>query len=163
MNYSIRPAKSNDYPAICQLITTPEEFYWTNPKGQFPFTVEQLETIANDRIELTVITRGEEVVGFANFYQHQPQSHVFIGNLMISEAHRQKGLAKRMIQYLIDVSKSQYRLPELRISVFSDNSPALIMYHQLGFVPYQMEERTTPSNQRAVLIHLKKNLSLVRM
>ena len=163
MNYSIRPANSNDYPAICQLITSPKEFYWANPKGQFPLTIEQLDTIAQKRIELTVITQGDEVVGFANFYQHQALSHAFIGNLMIAEAHRHQGLAKRMIQYLIDVAKSQYRLSEIRISVFNDNTAALLMYYQLGFTPYQMEERESPNQERTALIHLKKTLSLVRM
>ena len=49
----------------------------------------------------------------------------------------------------------KYRLLEARISVFSDNTPALLLYSKLGFEPYQVEQRKNFNKDRVALLHMK--------
>ena len=64
----IRTARVDDFQAIAGLITSQEELFRVYPAGQYPFTVEQVRKLAEQRMELTVLTEDGVVVGFANLY-----------------------------------------------------------------------------------------------
>lgn len=150
-----RRAHADDYAAISKLITTPQELFRVYPAGRYPFTLEQVSQLALVRMELSVATVANKVVAFANLYGYEPNQHIFIGNLVIDQNYRGNGLGKGMVQYLLKQVFYKYRLLEARISVFSDNTPALLLYSKLGFEPYQVEERKNFENQRVVLLHMK--------
>ena len=150
-----RRANADDYVAITNLITTPEELFRVYPAGRFPFTLEQLNQLALVRMELSVATVANQVVAFANLYGYEPNQHIFIGNLVIDQAYRGNGIGEGMVRYLLKQVFYKYRLMEARISVFSDNIPALLLYSKMGFEPYQLEERKNFNKQRVVLLHMK--------
>ena len=52
---AIRPAKVRDYAAISRLTTSEDELYMVFPKGIYPFTVDQVQQLAQQRKALTVI------------------------------------------------------------------------------------------------------------
>jgi ribosomal protein S18 acetylase RimI-like enzyme len=47
---------------------------------------------------------------------------------------------------------------QARISVFSHNAKALLLYSSPGFIPYGMEEREAPAGERVALLYLAKTL-----
>jgi len=154
---NIREANKSDYKQICQLVTSEQELSMFFPKGRFPFSVDQLEQLAEVRHALTVLTENERVVGFADLYNLKPAASAFIGNVIISPESRRRGFGKLIVNHMLELIFRVYQLPEARISVFNSNTPALLLYHRLGFVPYAMEERCDHLGQRLVLLHLHKH------
>lgn len=151
-----REATEDDFEDICKLVKTEEELFLVYPNGKYPFTVSQVKELSLIRKELTVAVEKNKIVGFANLYNYEPNNQAFIGNVIIDQSHRGKGLGKEIVSYMLNKAYEKYELPEVRISVFSENTAALLLYSSFGFVPYQIEERNTPAGNRTALIHMKK-------
>ena len=150
-----RSATEDDYPAICKLVKSRDELLWVYPAGRYPLTVSQLKELAQKRSELTVAVEGRSLLGFADFYDLKPGRSVFIGNVIVDRKHRGKGIGKALITTLIDKAFGEYDLPEVRISVFSENRRALLLYNRLGFIPYAIDERVKADGERLALIHMR--------
>ena len=151
-----RETTENDYAAICRLIQSEEELFLIYPGGKYPLTVEQVKKLAQERRELTVATEGDKIIGFANFYNYEPGKMAFIGNVVIDSPYRGSGLGKAMIAHMLKLAYEKYELPEVRISVFSENTRALLLYSSFGFLPYEIEERKNYRGNRVALIHMKR-------
>lgn len=153
--YQFRRATEDDFGAICDLITNEEELFLVYPAGRYPLTVEQLGELVKQRKELTVATDGKMVIGFANFYDLEPGKSVFIGNVVVAETHRGRGLGRQLVTEMINRAFGAHDLPEVRISVFGGNNRALLLYAGLGFVPYGIDQRLDAEGRRLALIHLR--------
>jgi len=151
-----RPATEKDFAGICRLIKSKEELFLVYPSAQYPFTVEQVRELSRARKELTVAVEENKIIGFANFYNYEAKKSAFIGNVVIDKDHRGRGSGKELVAYMLKTALEKHKLAEIRISVFSDNTPALLLYSGLGFSPYKIEERRHPSGRRVALIHMKK-------
>ena len=151
----LREATEVDFENICHLFTSKQELFWIYPKGSYPFTPDQLRELNAVRRDLTVALHGDNIVGFANLYDFEPDSHVFIGNVVVAPEFRGKGLGRALVTHMSDLAKNKYSLPEVRISVFSDNIKAVLLYASFGFSPYKIEERRDYSGKRVALLHMK--------
>jgi ribosomal protein S18 acetylase RimI-like enzyme len=151
----IRLATPEDYREIVALVPNREELYLVYPKGKHPFTVSQLQELAESRKELTVAVQDGRVVGFANLYGLQSEKWVFIGNVVIQPTFRGSGLGQKLVEHMVQLAFEKYRVPEVRISVFNSNVPALLLYGSLGFRPYDLEQRIDPEGNRVALIHMR--------
>jgi len=72
-------------------------------------------------------------------------------------------MGKAIVFHMLEKAFGRYDLPEVRISVFSENTPALLLYSGFGFVPYGIEERSDkppPKGKRVALIHMRLLLEL---
>jgi ribosomal protein S18 acetylase RimI-like enzyme len=152
---SFRPAEPDDYPAICRLITSPEELFWVFPSGSWPFNMRQLLYLAEKRSDLTVVADNDEVVGFSDLYDLVTRKQAFIGNVVLKVSHRRRGIGKHLVQHMLDRIFTLHELPEARISVFEENKPALTLYTQLGFAPCGREARQGPGGRTVTLLHMK--------
>ncbi|NEO32265.1 MAG: GNAT family N-acetyltransferase [Symploca sp. SIO3C6] len=151
----MREATEKDFEGICKLIKSQEELFLIYPNGKYPLTVAQVKELSQVRKELTVAVEGKTIIGFANFYDYQRSKHAFIGNVVIAQSCRGRGLGKKIVSYMLKIAYEKYNLPEVRISVFNQNTPALLLYSGLGFTPYEIEERKSPQGNRIALIHMK--------
>ncbi len=149
-----RAAEEGDFPAVAALVQGAEELFRVYPRGSYPLTLEQLRTLAKVRSDLTVATVDGTVAGFANLYDLVPGERAFIGNVIVACTLRGKGLGRALLRHMIGLAFDKYRLPEVRISVFSDNTPALLLYTTLGFRPASIEERRDPQGARVALLHM---------
>lgn len=156
--YNFREATDSDFGKICNLIKSKQELFLVFPKGNYPLTVEQVQELAQQRKELTVMECNNTIVGFANFYNFKQAHSAFIGNVIIDKKYRGKGLGKKLILHMLKIAEEKFKLAEIRISVFNENTTALLLYLNFGFVPYAIEEKKDPQSNRVVLIHLKKEL-----
>lgn len=152
---AFRPATKADYEAICGLITSPEELFLVHPAGVYPWTVSQIETLAEQRIALTVRIENHNIIGFSNLYNHDPGQSAFIGNVVVEREHRGRGLGKGIVAHMLDRAYNEYDLPVVRISVFSTNTRALLLYQSFGFRPYDIELRSDPQDRPVPLIHMQ--------
>jgi ribosomal protein S18 acetylase RimI-like enzyme len=153
--YIFREANERDIDGIAKLITSKEELFYVHPKGRYPFTVDQVRELFRTRKELTVAVNGNEIIGFANLYDYVPEKSAFIGNVVIDKRFRGKGVGKDIVSRMLKLCYNKHNLKEVRISVFTDNTPALLLYNSLGFIPYELEERENPQGNRVALLHLK--------
>jgi ribosomal protein S18 acetylase RimI-like enzyme len=158
MRLTLREATPEDYAAIVRLLPSEEELFLVYPRGKHPFSREQVCELAQQRLDLTVMVNDGEVIGFADLYDLQPGEWVFIGNLIIDRAFRGKGHGRRLIGHMEHLARDKHRLPQARISVFNPNTPALLLYSGLGYVPYAIERRQDPCGTHIGLIHMRKSL-----
>lgn len=151
-----REAAEKDYAGICRLIRNENELFRVYPGGHHPLTVDQVRKLSQIRKELTVaVDDAGEVIGFANLYDFERGKTAFIGNVVIASGCRGKGLGKAIISHMLEKAFDFHDLPEVRISVFSENTPAMILYSGFGFVPYGIEERRDPQGRRVALVHMR--------
>jgi len=150
-----RSATDKDFEGICKLIKSKEDLYLVYPGGTYPFTVAQVRELSRTRKELTVTVDGDAIVGFANLYHFKPNESAFIGNVVIDQNYRSKGLGKSIVAHMLNIAFEKHNLTEVRISVFSENITALLLYSGIGFLPYDIEERKGPQGNRVALIHMK--------
>ncbi len=153
--YKYREAMESDFGSITKLVKSKEELFLFYPNGKYPFSESQLNDLSKTRKELTVAVNGNEIVGFANLYNYEPKKYVYIGNVIVKINHRGNGIGKEIISYMLNKASEKYNLPEVRISVFSDNTLALLLYSGFGFQPYEIEERKNTNGNRVALIHMK--------
>lgn len=141
------------YEAITRLISSAEELYLVHPGGQYPWTVAQLEILAESRANFTVALIDDEVVAFANLYNVEPDESAFIGNVIVAAAYRGQGIGKLLTQHMADLCVTVYSaVPHL--SVFGSNTRAMLMYANLGFDPYAVEARTDLEGKPVALVHM---------
>ncbi|MCU7842736.1 MAG: GNAT family N-acetyltransferase [Candidatus Thiodiazotropha sp. (ex Monitilora ramsayi)] len=151
----IRQATEKDYAFICRLVTSKSELYRIYPGGSYPLTIEQLSEIAKVRSDLSVVTQENRIIGFANLYNFEANHSAFIGNVIVDRKQRGRGIGKRLVRHMLGLAFDKHRLSTVKISVFGDNSSALLLYTSLGFRPYAVEERINPEGRRTALIHMR--------
>jgi ribosomal protein S18 acetylase RimI-like enzyme len=154
-----RDALESDFPAICALVKSREEQFLIFPRGRWPFTVKQLHRLADERIGLTVAVFDDRVIGFANFYQYVSDHYAFIGNVIVDRDWRGRGIGRDLLEYMMATARDRYRLPEIRVSVFKYNVPAVSLYRSLGFGTYDSEVKHDPAGNRVTLLHMQHRLA----
>ena len=155
--YEFRSVIKKDYQGICNLLKDKKEFFLVHPHGKYPLSIDQVEELSQVRQDLTVAIENKNIVAFANFYNYEPGKYIFIGNLIVDRSCRGKGLGKAIVSHMIKIAFGKYQLPEVRLSVVNENTPALLLYSRLGFLPYQIDEKRNLQDQRVALIHMKKS------
>ncbi len=153
--FQVREATEKDYKGICNLIVSEEELFMIYLNGKYPLTIDQLIDLSKVRKELTVLTDEGRIIGFANLYNYEKNKCAFIGNVVISKKYRGRGAGKEIVAYMLNIARDKYNLPEIKISVFSENTTALLLYSGFGFMPYEVEERKNHKGKRVALIHMK--------
>ncbi|MET0108755.1 MAG: GNAT family N-acetyltransferase [Candidatus Thiodiazotropha sp.] len=152
--FGIASGDESHYDGIISLFTSPDEFYLIYPSGSWPFDKVQLKRLAKERSDFTVVLDNKQIIGFANLYTSIAGDRYFIGNLVISDAYRGQGIGRRLVRHMCDRIFDRYA-STVYISVFTDNTPALLLYASLGFKPYDIERRKTPNGDSAALLHMR--------
>jgi ribosomal protein S18 acetylase RimI-like enzyme len=101
------------------------------------------------------VEHGGEVIAFANFYQWEAGGRCSIGNVIVSPAERGRGVGRYLIEQMISLAFSKHQAAEVTVSCFNQNVAGLLLYPQLGFQPYAIEERQDKKGNRVALIHMR--------
>ena len=152
--YQITAATSVYFNEILSLFSSQEELFLIYPSAVWPFDLSQLIDLSDKRFELTVMLESEIVIGFANLYRSLSEDKVFIGNVVVSKAHRGKGAGRQLVRHMCGRVFEKYA-SEAHLTVFNQNTPALILYSTLGFRPYDLELRQMPNSELTLAIHMK--------
>ncbi|MEO1323906.1 MAG: GNAT family N-acetyltransferase [Pseudomonadota bacterium] len=103
--------------------------------------------IASDDAEVAVAELDGALVGSgyamkkASRHYVEPAFHAYIGFLYVSPEHRGKGVNQKVLDHLFDWARRN-DLPEIHLTVYPDNAPAIRAYEKTGFKPYILEMRT---------------------
>ena len=149
-----RPVQAADLSVICQFPQSAEELFFLYPKAGFPLTPDQLQQAIDQRFDSTVVLWDGKPAGFANFYICKPGEECHIGNVIVNPRVRGKGVGRYLIETMIGIAFEKYTVREVHISCFHNNIAGLLLYTQLGFQPFAIEERQDHHGQRAALIKM---------
>ncbi|MCH8506750.1 MAG: GNAT family N-acetyltransferase [Ectothiorhodospiraceae bacterium] len=149
-----RPAEQRDLEVICTFPRSEAELFYFYPKARYPLTLRQLEEAVEQRVNSTVVEQDGDVVGFANFYRWDG-GVCCIGNVVVAPQARGQGVARYLVRTMLSLARSEHNAAEVRISCFNSNTPGLLLYAGLGFVPFAVEERAGPDDARVALIHMR--------
>jgi len=113
---------------------------WSGPNFQYPFTFDsfQRDLKLNELSSYVLIDSASNCVAFGQFYQRLDCLH--LGRLVVNPEFRGLGLAKTLIQNLINKGREQLNLNKVSLFVLKDNVIALKTYQSLGFIEKEYPE-----------------------
>lgn len=144
-------ANESHFDGICALVSSAEQLYLIHPNAVYPWDHQQLFKLMDERQDLTVLLENDQVVGFANLYKVMATQSAFLGNVVIAHSHRGRGLGKALVAHMATICTQKYQATP-HLAVFNDNTAALLLYAQMGFVPYALEARQTLANKPTALL-----------
>lgn len=153
-----RAVETNDLEIISKFPQDELELYFMYPRAIFPLTINQLQASIDNRFDSTVVLLGNNVVGFANFYEVKSGYYCSIGNVIVDPLSRGKGVGIYLINLMEDIALKKYNVTEVHISCFNTNITGLLLYNKLGFFPYEIEKRFDKKSFPIALIKMKKEL-----
>jgi len=156
MEFSFRSIEKKDYLEICKLPQTEQELYFMFPAADFPLTEMQFAKNLEKRFAPTVFLDADVIIGFANFYDVEVNNQCSLGNVIVDIRYREKGVGKFIIQTMERQALQLYNISEINIACFNDNTTALKLYHKLGYIPFEIEERYDKHEKCHMLIKMKK-------
>ncbi|GLX68064.1 hypothetical protein MU1_24090 [Paenibacillus glycanilyticus] len=98
---------------------------------------QHLYEVSLTRKAPTVIEYNKEPVGYSTLYDVEEGSG-WLGNVIISKHHRRIGAARYLIETMVNRAKEQFGVRELHLVCHNTNTKALLLYHQIGFKPYDL-------------------------
>lgn len=158
MTLSFRPVQTSDIATICTFAQSADEAFFFFPKCTWPLTADQLGAAIAQRSDSSVVVEGDEVLAFANFYQWEQGGTCSLGNVVVSPGARGRGVARYLVEQMIALARSRHQAREMKVSCFNHNTAGLLLYPQLGFVPFGIEERKDPQGNRVALVQMRQGL-----
>ncbi len=149
-----RPIQEHDAEIICGFAQTAEELFYMAPHASFPWDTEKFSQDISKRLSNTVFLVNQSIIGFANIYDAEFGVSGFIGNVVINPQYRRKGWGKIIVQHMLVQGFNEHQFNSVRISCFSTNQPALQLYKNMGFIPYDTQQRTDYKNEPIELLNL---------
>ncbi len=115
-------------------------------KDEFPFTIEQEEKYVaeyKNKKDIAVIVKnkdGEVIASMTADRGSNRNAHVYDMGISIRKEYWGKGIAKKLMQKLIDDVKNLGG-EKIKLTVFSDNNRAIKLYKSYGFEKVGCQKR----------------------
>ena len=133
----IRAATLEDLPTLLtfeQGIISAERPYDSTLKPD-PISYYDIGAVSGERL----IGSGYAIKKASRHYLNPPY-HAFIGFLYVEPDFRGRGVKQRVLEHLFAWARAN-DLPEIHLTVYPDNAPAIRAYEKVGFEPYILEMR----------------------
>ncbi len=149
MNYNLRTANLEDLPTLYKFeqgIVTAERPYDPTLKDGEIHYYDLNALVLSDTAEVLVVELEGKVVasGYAKIVQSKDylkhDQYIHLGFMYVEDAHRGKGLNKKILNGLIAWSDSK-GIREIKLEVYDDNLIALKAYEKAGFKRHLVEMR----------------------
>lgn len=145
----IRSAQKSDLPTLLRFeqgIVTAERPYDHTLKPD-PISYYDIAAMLDaPDSEVAVAELNGQLIGSgyaqrkASRHYLEPEFHAFIGFLYVDPNYRGQGVNQKVLDHLFEWAR-QNNLPEIHLTVYPDNAPAIRAYEKVGFKPYIMEMR----------------------
>lgn len=106
---------------------------WAGPKFRYPFDRESFaaDCHLNDMATFALHNPDRVFCGFGQMYERDKR--INLARLVAHPRMRGQGIGNRLVQKLMTVGPSLFRLGEFSLYVYRDNTPALNCYRAQGF------------------------------
>ncbi len=148
-NIIIRKAESTDLEALLAfeqaIVATERPFDETLKDGEIHY-YDLKQMIASPDVEVVVAELNDEIIGsgYARIQSSKAylkhQQHAYLGFMYVKPEYRGKGINKQIIEALEQWCR-QKNITEIRLEVYSDNTPAIKAYEKIGFTRNLIEMR----------------------
>ena len=145
----VRSARQEDLPILLEFeqgIISSERPYDPTLKPDPINYYDIAELIASNHAEVAVIEMDGQLIasGFATTKLSksyvQDIRHAYLGFMFVRPDYRGQGLNKHLLDHLLQWAKA-HDLPEIRLTVYSDNAPAIRAYEKVGFTSHIVKMR----------------------
>ena len=102
-----------------------------------------------------LFARPVEVKDFETICNVVQNHYCSIGNVIISPDYRNSGIGTFLIKTMEQIASEKYNVTELRLSCFNNNTKGILLYTKLGYIPYEIEQRTDKAGNQIALIKMK--------
>ena len=152
---TIRAATHEDLPTLLRFeqgIVSAERPFDKTLKPDPISYYDIAEMIDDPDAEVAVAVSGERLIGSgyairkASRHYLTPPFHAFIGFLYVEPDFRGQGVNQRVLDHLFEWARVN-GLPEIHLTVYPDNAPAIRAYEKVGFEPYILEMRLNLDEQ----------------
>lgn len=131
MNFLIRKATPEDFPAIFKLIKDFSVFQKTPDK----LTITLQQMLENkDFFQCLVVENEGEIIGFASFfwaYYSWSGKALYLDDLYVEQTYRGHQIGTRLMEKLIDLANAE-KCHKIRWQVSHWNSEAIEFYKKMG-------------------------------
>lgn len=151
----IRAAAAGDLPTLLRfeqgIITAERPYDQTlKPDPISYYDIGEMITAPNAEVAVAVsegrlIGSGYAIKKASRHYLNPP-FHAFIGFLYVEPDFRGRGVNQRVLDHLFAWARAN-DLPEIHLTVYPDNAPAIRAYEKVGFEPYILEMRVNLDEQ----------------
>jgi ribosomal protein S18 acetylase RimI-like enzyme len=152
MNRSLRTPVAADYAILASWIPNATACaHWAGPKLQFPFVARELPELLREAQSRSycMVTSDDSLLGFGQFWPRNERT-VHLGRIIVSPLERSHGLGRILLDLLIEEAIQAVRPEVITLRVYRDNSAALSLYANRGFVAVDAE-----SNAEVLTMELK--------
>jgi RimJ/RimL family protein N-acetyltransferase len=106
-----------------------------------PLDDRQLQAILDDpaRLSWMAVDGDDELVGHIELGLQREQEAALLGRVAIAPAARGRGLGTELVTSALDVAWKYEWVKHVNLRVFLWNTPALAIYHRLGFETVRVE------------------------
>lgn len=141
MNILIRAAKIEDASTITkaeQEIAKTPGFFCSQPDELIEENISQtISNVSESKAGIYLVAEYEgQIVGHALLEPLPLKSISHVGQLSIGvhNGWQEKGIGKKLMQYLIDWAKKSKNIEKIELNVLASNERAIGLYKKLGFV-----------------------------
>ena len=152
-----RPIQISDAEVISQFPNSEIELFYMFPKASYPLKPQFLIQESASRFYPTVVLHNKAIAGYGNFIQAQSGDFCSMGNIIINPKLRRTGIASYLINTLENIAFNFVDAQCIKVSCFNENTKGLLLYHKLGYLPYETEIRQSHSGNEVILIHMVKH------
>jgi ribosomal-protein-alanine N-acetyltransferase len=139
MDYRIRYVKEGDLDQIQKI--EEESFLHPFSKKQF------IQLYANYNKIFFVAEKGKEILGY--IIGIRGFRKITVASVAVKEEFRRKGIADKLIRYLIKMARAMVKTLELQVRI--GNKPAIFFYEGVGFTCKSILHEYYPDKEDAIL------------
>ncbi|WP_006788138.1 GNAT family N-acetyltransferase [Thiorhodospira sibirica] len=154
---AVREARAEDATAIAELLTDPIERWWSFPEYA-PASLQSPAWISEHCAQALlcyVADVDKHIVGFVSLSALEGERSGMLQHLMVAPTHRGQDIATQLVRTALDSSFSRHGLREVHVAIVGGNEPAMMLFAELGFLPYGTREINDPAGQPARLVFLR--------
>jgi N-acetylglutamate synthase-like GNAT family acetyltransferase len=155
--YTYRAVVSDDFEIISSFPQNEEELFYMFPKAAYPLTPSQVEEGVKNRLKPTVILHQQEVVAYANLYEHE-EDFCWLGNVIVSPHYRGKDVSKYLIDVMVGIAKEEIKVKKLKLVCHNTNTRGVLFYTKQGFKPFDITRIEKPSGEMIAGVRMEKTL-----
>jgi ribosomal-protein-alanine N-acetyltransferase len=104
------------------------------------------EDIKHDYVHIYVYEENNNVLGFIQIEEHFEITDII--NIAVDKDYQGKGIGKELIQYIIDNTKSE----KIMLEVKANNDPAISLYTNMGFKQIHIRPKYYEGNIDAIIM-----------
>ncbi len=104
------------------------------------------EDIKHDYVHIYVYEENNNILGFIQIEEHFEITDII--NIAVDKDYQGKGIGKELIQYVIDNTKSE----KIMLEVKANNDPAISLYTNMGFKQIHIRPKYYEGNIDAIIM-----------